>query len=106
MYNSYIMRRTQIYLDEDQAEQLGRRARAGGVTKSTLIREAIETYLATPDQTDELARFRSALDAVAEQPIDLPDGATYVEALRAEDLARDAALDEQRRRSRPRSRRR
>ena len=57
MYNSYIMRRTQIYLDANQSEQLGRRARAGGVSKSTVIREAIASYLSSGDESDELARF-------------------------------------------------
>jgi predicted transcriptional regulator len=90
------MRRTQIYLDDDQAEQLGRRARASGVTKSTVIREAIASYLSTPDEADELARFQAALDAAGERPIDLPDGQRYVEALRAEDLDRDAELEARR----------
>jgi predicted transcriptional regulator len=86
------MRRTQIYLDDDQAEQLGRRARASGVTKSTLIREAVASYLSTPDEADELARFQAALEAAGERPIDLPNGLGYVEALRAADLDRDEEL--------------
>lgn len=90
------MRRTQIYLDSEQAEELARRARSIGVTKSSVIREAIETYLATPDEGDELARFRSALDAVGSRPAHLPDGEAYVEALRAADLDRDDELDAQR----------
>jgi predicted DNA-binding protein len=96
MYTSYIMRRTQIYLGDDQAERLTRRARTSGVTKSTLIREAVEAYLSTPDDADELARFRAAVDAVAAEPIDLPDGESYVEAIRSADLARDAELEERR----------
>ena len=98
MYDSYIMRRTQIYLDADQSERLGRRARAGGVSKSTVIREAIASYLSSPDESDELARFRAAIDAVGERPIDLPDGKSYVEAIRAADADRDAALDARRER--------
>ena len=103
MYDSYIVRRTQIYLDADQSEQLGRRARAGGVSKSTVIREAIASYLSSPDQSDELARFRAAIDAVGERPIDLPDGESYVEAIRAADADRDAALDARRERPKPRN---
>ena len=102
MYNSYIMRRTQIYLDADQSEQLGRRARAGGVSKSTVIREAIASYLSSGDESDELARFRAAIDAVGERPIDLPDGQSYVEAIRAADADRDEALEV--RRERPKRR--
>jgi predicted transcriptional regulator len=96
VYDSYIMRRTQIYLDSDQAEQLGRRARASGVTKSTVIREAIAAYLSTPDETDELARFRAAVDAAGERPIDLADGKRYVGTLREADLDRDAELEARR----------
>ena len=96
MYNSYIMKRTQIYLEVDQDRRLGTRAAAGGVTKSTLIREAVEAYLAKPDDADELAQFRAALDAVAAAPARLTDGATYVEAIRAGDAERQAELDERR----------
>lgn len=39
------MRRTQIYLDEDQDRRLQARARADGITKSALIREAIDQFL-------------------------------------------------------------
>ena len=96
VYISYTMRRTQIYLDADQVDQIGRRARAGGVTKSTVIREAIASYLSTPDEADEVARFRAALDAAGARPIDLPDGQSYVEALRAADLDREEELEARR----------
>jgi Arc/MetJ-type ribon-helix-helix transcriptional regulator len=39
------MRRTQIYLDEEQDRRLAARARADGTTKSALIREAIDLLL-------------------------------------------------------------
>jgi predicted transcriptional regulator len=39
------MRRTQIYLDEDQDRRLRARARADGTTKSAVIREAIDQFL-------------------------------------------------------------
>ncbi len=102
MYDSYIMRRTQIYLDADQSEQLGRRARSSGVSKSTVIREVIASYLSSADESDELARFRAALDAASERPVDLPDGAGYVEAIRAADAERDEELET--RRGRPKKR--
>jgi len=98
------MRRTQIYLDPNQAAQLARRARAGGVTRSIMIREAIASYLATPDEADELARFRAALDAIGSRPVDLPDGKAYVDSLRAADVDRDAELEA--RRAGPRRKRR
>ncbi len=39
------MKRTQIYLDEDQSARLERRARASGTSKSQLIRAAIDAFL-------------------------------------------------------------
>jgi predicted transcriptional regulator len=97
MYAAYIMKRTQIYLDDDQHAKLGRWASRSGVTKSALIREAINTYLESPtDDGQRLARFRSALAEVAGSPLALPDGRTFVEDLRAVDLRRQAELDRQR----------
>ena len=42
MYDVYIMRRTQIYLSEEQGRLLARRSKASGRTISDLIREAID----------------------------------------------------------------
>jgi hypothetical protein len=96
MYSAYIMRRTQIYLSSDQAASLARRARAAGTTKSNLIREAVQDYLAKPDEDARLAELRGVLDELARKPIDLPDGATYVDALRVADAARDSAVETRR----------
>jgi hypothetical protein len=97
MYISYIMRRTQIYLDERQAEELGRRARVHGTTTSKVIREAIDVYLAAPsDEAARLARFRAALDESFGAAPSLPDGATYVDDIRTADLARQEELGEHR----------
>jgi len=86
--------RTQIYLDESQDERLGRLGRSAGVTKSNLIREAIDVFLAgSNDGRDRLARFHSVLDAVEHSPISLPDGASYVEELRSADSLRLNELD-------------
>jgi hypothetical protein len=91
----YIMRRTQIYLDEKQAERLAHRARARGTTASKVIREAIDEYLAGPDDTaDRIARFRAALDASFGVAPYLADGAKYVEGLRSADRAREDELRE------------
>ena len=94
MYAVYIMRRTQIYIDEDQATELARRARARGVTSSHVIREAIERYLVgEEDEAAELARQRTALrDAFGSVP-SLPDGRAYVDELRKGDRARDERLE-------------
>ena len=98
MYDSYIVKRTQIYLDVEQDRRLSARARAAGATKSTLIREAIETYLDRPDdEAEQLAEFRAAVDELARSPVDLPDGRTYVEQLRRADRDRDEAIEKRRR---------
>jgi len=97
MYDSYIVKRTQIYLDAEQRELLARRARSSGVTSSHLIREAVEAYLADPgDEMIELARQRQALDdAFVFPPIArLPEGTAYVAAIRAADATRADKLDE------------
>lgn len=54
------MRRTQIYLDEEQDLALERRARAAGTTKSALIRNAIDRLLSRE-------RDPSGLTAVLEE---------------------------------------
>ena len=95
MYDSYIMKRTQIYLDERQTEELSRHAAARGTTASRMIREAIDQYLADPDDAAErLARYRSALDGAFGVAPYLGEGASYVEQLRAAERARDVELDE------------
>jgi predicted DNA-binding protein len=98
MYVSYIMKRTQIYLEADQDRRLATRARADGTTKSTVIREAIETYLSASDGDEgRLAAFQAAVDALEDSPVVLPDGRSYVEALRARDERRDEELEQRRR---------
>ena len=94
MYDTYIMKRTQIYLDEAQAEQLARRSDARGVTTSHLIREAVEHYLAgTDDEATQLARQRVALREAFGSIPGLPDGTTFVETLRHEDGKREERLE-------------
>jgi len=98
VYNPYIMRRTQIYLDEAQDERLTRRAASEGLTKSALIRRAVDEYLdADGDVELRLARFLAAVDAAAGAASDLPPGAVYVERLRSLDVRRQEELDRRRR---------
>jgi hypothetical protein len=56
----HCMKRTQIYLDEEQDLALERRARAAGTTKSALIRNAIDRLLSRE-------RDPSGLTAVLEE---------------------------------------
>ena len=96
MYNSYLVHRPQIYLSTEQAGRLAQRARAVGTTKSTLIREAIEEYLAKPDEGARRAELRGVLDDLARNPLDLPEGAVYVDELRKAEAARDAEIESRR----------
>lgn len=94
MYNLYIMKRTQIYLDERQSVELGRRAAVRRTTASKMIREAIDQYLAEPDDASQrLGRYRAALDDSFGIAPHLPDGATYVDELRGADRARERELE-------------
>jgi len=54
------MRRTQIYLDDDQDRRLAARARADGTTKSALIRAAIDQFLT---RRSRRAHLQAHLDA-------------------------------------------
>jgi hypothetical protein len=81
------MKRTRIYLDEHQEASLVKEAATSGVSKSALIREAIDAFLAGP-VTGETAfgQFRAALREIELQPISLPEGTRYVEELRQREL--------------------
>lgn len=96
MYDPYIVRRTQIYLDQSQSDRLAKRAITAGTSSSKLIREAVESYLAAPDdEIVELLRQQKALaDAFGSIPR-LPEGAKLVEDLRRADEERGAALEDQ-----------
>ncbi len=97
MYDPYIVRRTQIYLDDGQDDRLSRRAAAERSTKSAIIRRAIDAYLEDAgDETLRLARFRAAVEAVAGAAPNLPPGSLYVERLRALDVERQEELERRR----------
>lgn len=98
MYKIYIVRRTQIYLDESQHKRLGRRARAIGTTTSDLIREAVDAYLGRDkDEQTQLLAFRAAIRAAAGTVRRLPKGSRYVEQMRRGDAEREGALERRRR---------
>ncbi len=89
MYTYIVMERTQIYLSESQTRELDRRARAEGTTRSHLVREAIEKYLA-PDRDPEA--FKAALDGIAGMWADRDDIDEIQEDLRRADHRRLARL--------------
>ena len=79
------MRRTQIYLDEGQDERIRARAESLGVTKSEVIRLAVDRYLDAEDDVRRLAAFRSAVRTsagAADVDVDV------IEAMRAADRDR------------------
>lgn len=91
------MRRTQIYLDDEQGRRLDERAAATGRTRSALIREAIDALLDGPTaDRDEMAAFRAAVEGAFGTAPDLPPGADYVRALRTPDSERQHALERRR----------
>lgn len=95
MYDTYIMRRTQIYLNEAQAQELARRSTARGVTMSHVIREAIGQYLsADDDDATELGRQRVMLREAFGTIPRLPRGDAYVEEQRHTDHAREDRLED------------
>ena len=83
MYDLYIMRRTQIYIDESQGERLASIAVRSGMTMSGVIRAAIDSYLEQESSEDaRLVRFRAAVAEAAGVAPGLPPGEEYVDAIR------------------------
>ena len=82
MYNTYIMRRTQIYLTDAQGKLLESRSKATGRTISELIRDAIDAAYATGRQVSRAERVRIARAAAATWTDLAETGAQYVERLR------------------------
>ncbi len=89
------MKRTQIYLDEEQANRLDERAVAGGTTRSRVIREAVDAFLERPkdDEKARLDAFRVAVDEAFGAAPDLPPGEDYVRELRSIDRDREEELE-------------
>ncbi len=92
---SYIVVRTQIYLEAEQSERLAARAGAAGVTRSELIRRAIDTYLSSTeeDRDARLSRFRRAVRESAGIAPGLPPGTEYVREIRSAGARKLKELD-------------
>jgi Ribbon-helix-helix protein, copG family len=90
MYILYIMKRTQIYLSEEQGRYLDRRSKAAGTSMSELIREAIDvTYLRRPRTLDRSQRAEIARATAGAWKSFPETGKRYVERVRgARRLAR------------------
>lgn len=89
------MDRTQIYLDQAQTERLDERAAAEGTSRSTIIRRAVDAYLAQEDQEAAAwqEQWRKALEGSAGVAPYLGDGGEYVEDIRRADAERLSRLD-------------
>jgi hypothetical protein len=79
------MERTQIYLTSEEAAALDELAAERGVTRSRLIRDAIDATYVTPrrSQRDRFLAVVKELGAPWVERSDVPDGAAYVERIRA-----------------------
>jgi len=83
---TYTMQRTQIYLSERETEALDRAAKATGLTRSHLIREAIaERYLRRADADAVGQALRESAGAWRDRE---ETGADVVERLRSGRLKR------------------
>jgi predicted transcriptional regulator len=94
------VKRTQIYLGDEQTRLLDRRASAKGTTRSELIRDAVDQYLARDGGDDggaRLARFKQAVREAAGIAAHLPPGERYVAELREADRRREEELERRRR---------
>ena len=83
MYNLYIMRRTQIYLSDEQGHLLERHARASGRTMSQLIRAAIDTVYSGGRHMGRSERVRVARRTAGAWSEFAETGAEYVERIRS-----------------------
>ncbi len=72
---THVMRKTSVYLDEDQAERLARLAREEGRSQAEVLREAVASYQPKPSQDRNFALAGSGLG----------DGSSIAD-LREEDL--------------------
>ena len=89
MYDSYIMRRTQIYLTDEQGRLLESRSKATGTTISQLIRSAIDAVYARRRSLSRAERVRLARAAAGAWKTFPETGEEYVERIRgARRLAR------------------
>lgn len=83
MYTLYIVRRTQIYLSDEQGRLLAQRSQATGVTVSQLIRDAISRTYDGPSARrleDRLAIAKRVAGAWADFP---ESGSRFVRRMRS-----------------------
>ncbi len=74
-YTDFSMRKTSIYLDDEQAERLARLARAEGRPKAEIVREAISCYRPAPrrDRNFALAGNFERIDSDSRSISEIPE---------------------------------
>ncbi len=82
MYVSYIMRRTQIYLTEEQGRLLESRSKATGSTVSQLIRTAVDSVYSRRRAMSRAQRVRLEQSAAGSWKAFAETGEEYVERIR------------------------
>ena len=83
MYISYIMRRTQIYLTEEQGRLLESRSKATGSTVSQLIRTAVDSVYSRRRAMSKAQRVRLARSVAGSWKAFAETGEEYVERIRS-----------------------
>lgn len=76
------MRRTQLYITEEQAQLLAARAADSGVPKAEVIRRILDEALGLDDGTRERRR---AITATANVLVDAPDWPEWLRSVRGAD---------------------
>lgn len=90
---TYIMRRTQIYLTDEEAAALKGASRETGLSMSDLVRTAVdEKYL--PGQMTTAEKIRAVEESFGAWTGRTETGEQYVERLRSGRLARLHGLEE------------
>ena len=86
---TYIMRRTQIYLTDEEAEALKRASKRSGASMSDLIRSAIDqTYVRDDGPPTKEEALRMINDSFGAWKDRTETGEEYVERMRSGRLAR------------------
>jgi hypothetical protein len=74
-YTGYIVRKTSVYLDDEQADRLARLARAEGRPQAEIVRDAISCYRPRPkrDRNFALAGNFQRIDADSRPISEIPE---------------------------------
>jgi predicted DNA-binding protein len=67
------MRKTGVYLDEDQAQRLARLAREEGRPQAEILREAVATYRSKPSRDRDFALAGRGFKRIDEDPRSIAD---------------------------------